>query len=164
MCRIVAFWLLVTVGFPSLSIAQIVSRQWDEPEWSEQEAPLPPFPEQENLIPLRLFGARSFEFQIDKTSIAIGGDGVVRYAIVARSPAGAKNVYFEGIRCSTRERKLYATGRVSNTWSPVEGARWQDFRGGGANAYHESLAKYYLCAERFPLSPESQIVERLKRQ
>lgn len=161
---ILPFSFFFLVGFPLSSSAQFAMRQWDDVEWSEQAASLPPYPKKENLIPVHLLGARTFDFLIDSTSIAIGADGVVRYSIVARSPAGATNVYFEGIRCSTRERKLYAIGRATNSWGPVEGAGWLDFRGGGANAYHESLAKYYLCSDRFPISPESKIVERLKRQ
>jgi hypothetical protein len=154
---------LLALVSPGSSLAQLGGRQFDEPEWSEQEVALPPFPARENLIVVRLSDAMKFDVLIDKGSIDIGADGVVRYAIVARSPGGATNVSFEGIRCSTRERKLYAIGTSRNTWTRLEASKWQGIRGGGASAFHESLALYYLCAERFPLSPVSRILERLGR-
>ena len=44
-----------------------------------------------------------------RTSLTVGTDGVVRYTVVVTSPAGARNVNYEGIRCDTYEWRLYAS-------------------------------------------------------
>ena len=155
---------LLLYSSSSLVLAQAVSRQFDEPEWTEQEVTLPSFPKIDSLVTVQLSGAARFEFRIDRDSIIVGSDGVVRYSIVARSPGGASNVSFEGVRCGTRERKLYAVGTPMNSWSRIEATKWQDIRGGGGNAYHESLALNYLCDGKLPMSTASKIVERLRRR
>ena len=81
----------------------------------EQEArdpvPAPPaFPRKENLVEIALRGATDFRFYVDGATLGVG-DGVVRYVLVARSPAGVENVSFEAIRCATAEYRVYALGR-----------------------------------------------------
>ncbi|OQW38847.1 MAG: hypothetical protein A4S08_08770 [Proteobacteria bacterium SG_bin4] len=96
----------------------------DKP-WVEQAAQLPPYPEENNLLEFNAGEATSNRYFVDATSIKIGEDGVVRFALVIKSSAGASNVSFEGIRCATNERKLYALGRNDKTWAQPRVAEWQ---------------------------------------
>jgi hypothetical protein len=58
---------------------------------------------------------------------------VVRYTVVVKSPAGAETVSFEGMRCESGERKLYAFGRADGQgggeWSRNRYARWDVIKG-----------------------------------
>lgn len=81
----------------------------EEKIWVEQEAKLPDFPKTHNLIEFDAGAATRNRHYVDGSTLSVGEDGVVRYAVVVRTSGGATNVNYEGIRCSAKERKLYAT-------------------------------------------------------
>lgn len=78
---------------------------------------LPAFPEQENLVPFKVGSVSDKQFFVDGASISIGSDDVIRYSLVVVSSTGAKSISFEGMRCATGERRVYAFGRSDKTWS-----------------------------------------------
>ena len=80
-------------------------------EWKEVEVPFPAYPSSADLIPLDVRSSTRTQFFIDPRSLSLADDGVVRYVLVVRGAGGAESVSFEGIRCATAERKLYALGR-----------------------------------------------------
>ena len=81
-----------------------------KPEWTENKVEnLPPLPQASNLLAFNVSQNTPLIFSIDKTSISVGTDGVVRYTVVVTSPAGARNVNYEGIRCDNYEWRLYAS-------------------------------------------------------
>jgi hypothetical protein len=90
---------------------------------------------------------------IDAASLSIGDDGVVRYTAIIRSPSGAETISFEGLRCETGERKLYAFGRPSTntsgndagSWSRNRYAKWEPIQARLAGGYHRELFFHYLC-------------------
>lgn len=96
----------------------------DKP-WIEQVAQLPHYPDMNNLQEFNAGEATSNRYFVDTTSLKVGEDGVVRFTLVIKSSAGASNVSFEGIRCATNERKLYALGRDDKTWAQPRIAEWQ---------------------------------------
>ena len=61
---------------------------------------LPEYPKPENYLQLQVSATTSFDFFVDAKSVSVGSDGVVRYSLIAKSPGGALNTSFEGIRCS----------------------------------------------------------------
>jgi hypothetical protein len=130
----------------SVALAQSYDRDFDEKPWVEQQAQLPSFPKAENLIKIPMETMDSFEVAIDSTSIDIGKDAVIRYVLVARSIRGGENISFEGIRCDTRERKLYAIGRPDKTWAQVRNAAWVVY-GANPRSYHYELAREYFCPD-----------------
>lgn len=85
--------------------------EFDEKPWAEIEVQLPEFPETENLIPFQVGAIRDRQFFIDGRSISIGSDEVIRFSVVVISASGARNISFEGLRCATGERRLYALAR-----------------------------------------------------
>ena len=78
-------------------------------------------------------------------SLSSGDDGVVRFTVVVRTAGGAENITYEGMRCTTGERKLYAFGRGDGEWSRNKYARWEPIDARGATSYHKELFYHYFC-------------------
>jgi CNP1-like family len=91
----------------------------------------------------------------------VGKDGVVRYVLVARSAQGAQSVSFEGIRCSTSEFRIYATGgddgwlRSSSPWRPIAPRAVQ--------RWHNALRDEYFCPFGNPIHSAAEGVDALRR-
>jgi len=100
-------------------------RESPKKEWQELEVALPPWPEQENLIPLKLdLGSFPYSLFIDGNSLSVGEDRVVRYTVVLRSPNGVENVTYEGIRCKHKQVRRYAYGSRGQ-FRPVRRPEWR---------------------------------------
>jgi hypothetical protein len=96
-------------------------------------------------------------------SISRGEDGVMRYTAVIKAAGGASNVTFEGMRCETREHKVYALGRSDGTWVRARDPKWSRvvYR---ENTPHQSmLFRDYFCFSRYDLPPVKDVVRALKR-
>jgi hypothetical protein len=132
----------------------------EEKKWNELEAQLPAFPKQEDLIEFNAGGATSNRHHVDATTLTVGADGVVRYVAVVKTSGGATNISFEGIRCGTRERKLYAFGRTDGSWSPARAPSWQRIRHG---SYQSLLYTDYFCPQHAILRKAEEGVDALKR-
>ncbi len=113
--------------------------------WKEIQAQMPAPPKPENLIDIKLDSSTRNKLFIDAASLSSGEDGVVRYTAIIRTPSGAENVTFEGMRCETGERKLYAFGRASGDWSRNRYAKWELIQARLAGGYHRELFFHYLC-------------------
>jgi hypothetical protein len=113
--------------------------------WQEIQAQLPPAPKPENLIEVKLDSSTRNKLLIDAASLSSGDDGVVRYTAIIRSPTGAENISFEGMRCENGERKLYAFGRPNGDWSRNRYAKWEPIQARLAGGYHRELFFHYLC-------------------
>jgi hypothetical protein len=131
--------------------------------WVELELKLPPFPKTENLIPFEASGASRNRFYIDPQSIAVGGDGVVRYTLVIKGSGGGENVSYEGIRCETREQKYYAFGRRDGTWSNARSSEWRYIEYKDVNRQHGVLYADFFCFNRkTPVKTPAEAIQRLK--
>ncbi len=122
----------------------------DSAKWQEVRQQLPAYPKPEHFIPIVLGARSSNHFYVDYPSVSVGTDGVVRYSMVVESPSGARTVNFEGIRCATGERKLYAfghdDGHGGGTWSRNRYARWDAITVRSGNDYRNELYNHYFCA------------------
>jgi hypothetical protein len=134
-------------------------REQEARDWRELEVTLPALPKGE-LIEFFVSAASSFRFFVDPQSLSVGNDGVVRYTLVARSPSGAENVSYEGMRCSTASYKIYALGHGSN-WTRAQGD-WKTIQPKSVQRWHEALSSEYLCPNRIPVSSVAQAVEHLR--
>ena len=128
----------------SLATAAGFDDEFDEKPWAEVEVQLPVYPEDANLIPFRVGAIEDTQFFIDGSSLSVGEDGVVRYVALVVSSSGARNVSYEGMRCATAERRLYAFGRADRTWSKARNAQWLKIRG-GSNSHVVELFTNYFC-------------------
>ncbi len=117
---------------------------YEEKTWSEIEVQLPAFPEQNNLIQFQVGAVSDTKFMIDSASLSVGTDEVLRYTVVVESSTGARNISYEGMRCSTAERRFYAFGQPDKTWSKAKSNQWVKIRG-TTNNHHVELFTAYFC-------------------
>jgi hypothetical protein len=148
-------WLILTLALVSaVAAAQPAPRNLYVPSEAEgqpldeQKPQLPPFPKEENLVSIQVDGGPSFDFFVDLESVSVGRDGVVRYTLLARSAGGATNISYEGIRCSGRERKLYAFGRADKTWSAARNPQWVSISDLPVNLLQAMLHDVFFCRAR----------------
>lgn len=159
-------YLPVVFGVLSLSAAAQLpppADLFEEPaRWKEIEVKFPAYPRPENLIPFEAGTATPNRFFVDPESIVVGADGVVRYTLVIRTPGGAVNTSFEGIRCATRERKLYAFGRRDGTWMEARNPSWQYIEYQERNRHHGVLYADFFCPNRSIIGNAKQAVDALR--
>ena len=134
-----------------------------ERDWREVATPLPPFPQADRLIEFYVSPTTTFRFFIDPQTLTAGDDGVIRYVLVARSPSGVENVWFEGIRCKSGELKQYATGRSDGTWAERRGAQWVAIDPRTMNRQHHALRREYFCPNNEPIKSAAEGVDALRR-
>jgi hypothetical protein len=131
--------------------------------WAEMQSQIPPYPAEENLLPLDVGSATPHRFFVDAKSVSVGKDGVVRYSLVVRTAGGANNVSFEGIRCDPREQKYYAIGRADKTWVRARNPQWRPIEHRDYSAQHTTLHKEYFCRGKIMVESAEQIIQNLRR-
>ncbi|MHB0974427.1 MAG: CNP1-like family protein [Thiobacillus sp.] len=134
----------------------------DKP-WVEVAARLPPYPKAENLIAFNVSSATRNRFFVDAASISVGADKVVRYTVVIDAAGGARNVSYEGMRCETGERRLYAYGHPDGTWSKARNAGWEDIRFRSLLSYHKALYEDHFCPDGINVRDARTAVDSLRR-
>jgi hypothetical protein len=159
--RLMVVWVasgLLLLGSPKTAFPALFDNEFDEKSWQEIEVQLPAFPQPENLIPFSVGAVTDKQFLIDEKSISIGSDEVIRYSLIVISSSGARNVSYEGMRCATAERRVYAFGQTDGTWSKARGNKWVRIRG-GSNSHHVALFGDYFCAigQRAIMQPEDAV-------
>ncbi|MEY5003211.1 MAG: hypothetical protein RL678_1020 [Pseudomonadota bacterium] len=130
----------------------------------ENPLALPDAPKQENLLRYSVGAVSTMSFAIDAKSVSVGDDLIVRYSSVITSTSGAVNMSYEGIRCKTAERKLFATGRPDGSWNTVSDAEWRPVSGASATSYQATLMKDFFCDGELVAGKASAIVERIRRK
>jgi hypothetical protein len=134
----------------------------DSKDWQEIQAELPGAPQAADLVAFYVSPTTQFHFSIDRKSISVGKDGVVRYTLVSVSNSGVKNISYEGIRCDTLEKKLYAFGRNDGTWAKSRNAQWEPVTELSGNRQHAALVKDLLCVDGLAPADTKPILARLK--
>ncbi len=117
----------------------------DAPRWQEEETVLPAFPQDANLQEFYVSELTQHRFFIDGATLAVGKDGVVRYVLVIRTRGGATNISLEGIRCESREFKIYATGQRDGSWTKSRRDEWRPIENKPANRHHAALSRDLFC-------------------
>lgn len=137
--------LLLTAMFASAAVLADFEEDYESKQWQEIEVQLPAAPKQESLLPFYVSAATENRFFIDGATLSVGNDGVVRYVLLVLTPQGARNVTYEGMRCETRERRIYASGRQDGTWSKARKNEWVRIQEVYANRQHAALFLEYFC-------------------
>ncbi len=140
---------IVSVALLSVSVAHAQRTALFEsdgkPDWKEGEVRFPPYPAPADLLAFDVSSSATASFFIDARSLSLADDGVVRYTLVVRGAGGAENVSYEGIRCETAERKLYAIGRSGGEWVRSGNDAWAQIADNAFNRQHAALFKDYFC-------------------
>jgi CNP1-like family len=150
---------LVCLGF-SLSAAWA---QPDEPAWKEADVPPPPAFSDSRLVSFDVSPGSSLTFAVDEASIDVSRlDGVTRYVMVARSASGARNVFYEGIRCETAEVKTYARLSSEGQWVPVVEPEWKSLFDAKVPRHPLRLAKAGVCDGKTNVTIPREVARQLR--
>lgn len=114
-------------------------------QWKESEIALPSYPRGENLLAVPLLATDTLKIYIDRASLSRGPDRVARFSLVVESPSGARSVFYDGLRCETREYKTYAIGSPEQTFTPIKDATWRPIPRPANNAFRYQLYQHYIC-------------------
>lgn len=169
MRRLAALALLLGVAHAAARPAQILlaqssgpksdwEREQEERDFREAAVKLPPFFREEDLVEFPVAPTTSFRFYIDRASLSVGDDGVVRYTLVARSPQGAENVSYEGLRCKAGMHRVYALGQRDRTWKPVN-LDWRPTD----KVWTRVLRREYFCPMHRPIDTVAEGLDALRR-
>jgi hypothetical protein len=113
----------------------------------ELDVPLPEYPSPASLLPFPTNWTTNSIF-VDRNSLNVAEDGVVRFALVVRSASGAETVSFEGIRCATGERRVFAYGRNAadgGVWTPARGSGWRQIADSRVNRHYYEFWRDVFC-------------------
>lgn len=155
---------LLTVAWPA--VAQW--KDWDydldqeKKPWQELQIKIPAYPKPENLLKFDAGANTANTFFVDAASVSVGDDGVVRYTLMVKGGGGATNVSFEGIRCDTRELRVYAFGRPDSEWSRARDSAWRRIEVREINNHHLTLYREYFCPSRKTIASQKQILQWLR--
>jgi hypothetical protein len=162
------FFLVFALQFALLITAHAQSRfeqdfDDDAKPWQEIATQLPPAPKDENLVPFYVSATTTLKFAIDSKSLTAGSDDVIRYVLVSKSPSGAVNISYEGIRCASSEVKLYAFGHKDGTWGRSRRDKWEPIVEKTTNRQHAALARDYFCDNTVIAGSVEEILNRMRR-
>jgi len=159
------FVLLGLALWPLVALAQPRSdweREQERLNWKERAIQLPAYPKPENLLEFYVSAGTDFRFFVDRQSISVGPDGVVRYTLVARSSAGAENVSYEGIRCAGGIFRVYALGKAGSAWAERE-SEWRPIQLKALQRQHYALWREYFCPLGVPITSVEEGIDALDR-
>jgi len=159
--RVLCGGLTALACFSGSLSAQLLSDPDSAPAWKEGEYALPAAPGEASLRPFFVSSASPNRFLIDEDTLSVSDDGVVRYVLVVRTPGGAQNVTFEGIRCGAGAWRIYATGRPDGEWVPTRNGDWRPIVDTSYNRSRAALALDYFCDGPAPPRDRAEVLRRL---
>jgi hypothetical protein len=124
---------------------------------------LPPAPKAGDLIEFDPGRPATLRFFVDSASLTVGTDGIVRFTVVVRGDGATSNVSYEGIRCRTRERKVYAYGRADGTWHAAQDPQWATIAGLSSDGHRFVLYNDYFCPARQIIATAREGMDALRR-
>ena len=127
----------------------------------ESALKLPSAPEDKNFILFHRSDTQSF--YLDTKSLSIADDGSFRYTMIAKSRSGAVNVSYEGIRCETLEKRLFAFGRKDGAWSESRRTEWTSISNSDTNRQHSVLAWDFVCSYQRIAGGVDNVVQRVRK-
>ena len=130
--------------------------------WKEQAAgKLPPWPQDADLVEFHISGPKTpLRHYIDTKSLSVDAQQIVRYTVVVESGSGARNVAYEGIRCTPNgQHRIYAYGQAGQ-FELVPDAPWRGVTDQAVPPYARDLQRFFLC---IPLKFEPRPVKEMPR-
>lgn len=112
---------------------------------TEQPPPPPRTPISTDLVAVEWPHNEGGTAAVDRASVSVDPDDVVRYVMLMVAPDGKRQVTFEGIRCAPDEWRVYAFGRGDGGWVPNHAGRWQPAYEAGPGGPRHVLARDSFC-------------------
>ncbi len=161
--RLLTALFLVALGAAGNALAGLLADDDpDAPKWVEEVPRVPEFPRETDLREFYVSATTPHRYFIDGRSLSVGNDGVVRYTLVVRSQSGATNITYEGIRCTTGQYKIYATGRQDGTWSLARRSEWRTIQNKPTYRHHAALAHEFFCPIGNPIATPEEGLQALR--
>jgi hypothetical protein len=135
----------------------------DRQKLTEEEVALPAAPRRENLVEFDVSAATTNHFFVDASTLSVSNDGVVRYVLVVRTSGGATNTSFEGIRCTSGEYRIYASGRADGSWAKSRSEVWRPIENKPVNRHHAALSHDFFCPDGLPVGNADAARDALRR-
>lgn len=146
------------LAWAALAQAQFFS----DPNWQEGPVPAPPDFSLERLLRFEVNPSSPLVYAIDPQTLSISAaDRVVRYVVVATSPSGVRNVFYEGIRCPSGQVKTYAR-HSEGRWHMSSDPQWQDMAG-RPSRHALQLARQGACDGGGTPSQAQDVVRALRQ-
>ncbi len=123
---------------------------------TEQPPPLPRAPLSTDLVAVEWSHDEGGSAAVDRASVSVDPDDIVRYVMVTVGPAGKRQVTFEGVRCAPDEWRVYAFGRGDGGWVPNHAGRWQPAYEAGPGAPRYVLARDFFCTRGRRPTPDAR--------
>ena len=156
-------WIIL-FGFFLVATAEAgFEEDYETKQWQEVEVQLPGGPNKGALQSFYVSATTDNIFAIDTSSLSVGSDGVVRYVLQIASSEGALTTSFEGMRCETREWRIYASGRRDGSWSKSRVNAWSPIRDVPNNRQHAALFSEYFCPDGIAVRTAADAVNALRR-
>ena len=134
----------------------------EEKQFKEIEIALPPYPAKSGLLEFQPRRNSENRFYVERNSISIGADQVVRYSAVIESPSGALTTSYEGMHCKTSEYKVYAYGIKNDEWTKARDLQWRKIPRASPD-FRFALYKDYFCdIEAIAGRNEQDLISNLK--
>jgi hypothetical protein len=134
---------------------------FEDRDWKESEVPPASAFNESRLVAIEMPNYMTLKFGVDPATIAITGDGVVRYVVVASNKSGgAVNAFYEGVRCATGEMKSYAY-YGGDGWQNIAAPEWKPIWTLNSS-YTAALARQGLCRGAAPRTSADEMIRRLK--
>ena len=156
------FKSLILAGLMSLSCAASAQRDIDLLDWKEGVVPPPPAFDLGKLLTFEVLSGSSLVYGVDPATLRIDDDDVLRYVMVASSASGARNVFYEGLRCVTGEFKTYARSSPEGVWRNVEKPEWRPVFGNMPSRHAFQFAKAGACDGAARATTVNDIIRKLK--
>ncbi len=133
-------------------------------KWKEINVAIPAYPNDHDLLQVSLLVSERIKIYIDIKSISLEPDRVSRFSYVVESPSGARNVFYDGFRCETRQYKTYAIGTSTHSFESVVKPQWRTIPRLEINDFRYQLYRNYLCDDHASARTPDDLVRQLKYQ
>lgn len=135
------------------------------PEWKEGRTTLPPAPQDGDLVAIEAPRAKAgYAYFIDRKSLSLGADGVMRYTVVARSPSGATNAFHEGLRCYDDTVRTYGFASSDGLLREVATDDWRALANEGSRGYQDYLGNVIMCDQQGHAWAPAKAIKALEGQ
>jgi hypothetical protein len=131
------------------------------PPPGDEPVELPPYPGKADLIEFEVGPRGDFRFFVDGATLNVSRDGIVRYVVVARSAAGAENVSYEALRCSTGEYRIHAVGSPGGSWGG-RATPWRPVGMPPVQHWRMALQREYFCPLTAPIRDAAEGIRALR--
>jgi len=156
-------WILLALLMTNAASTANAQVFIDPADWKESDVPPPPAYDMGKLLTFEVTRSSPLVYGVDPASVSISKtDGIVRYVVVATTAAGAKNVIYEGLRCSTGQVRIYARGNPDGSWTSVTNSEWKSVYDLSLPRHSLRFARVAACDSAAPVSNVRELVRKLK--